>query len=358
MSLFTSSNDTNVTFIIFIKKRYNVTQILSVLLVMTGVIITTLSAQPSSKSTKSTAIVDPYTYAKGIGILSLALVLSGFLGLLQDWTHSKHRRQTQKSSQSHLAQQQLDPSIPAAWQESMFYLHFLALPMFLSLLPDLSAQMHEINMSSQRAKVDIPIPSVNLTSTSFLPSFSVPSLPIHILPYQKDSSLLSITRKAHNEDPNTPILLSLSIPHIYLPLIINTITQLLCVAGVHRLTTRVSAVTVTLVLVVRKAVSLIISVVGIAQAGRVLRNWMYLVFGGIVNFFGWDEKRLDLGYKIPELERFLTTLGTTLTGVGSAKKPQAVDKLMMWLGAGMVMLGTFGYTIGSRSKPAKRKEKS
>jgi UDP-xylose/UDP-N-acetylglucosamine transporter B4 len=331
--------------------RYNTTQILSVLLVMIGVIITTLSAQPSSKTTTT---IDPYTYAKGIGILTLALILSGFLGLLQDWTHPKP---TLKSSQpiAH-AVQQADPGAPAAWQESMFYLHFLALPMFLSLLPDLAAQMHELNMSSQRAEVKIPLPtqvSVNLTRTSIFP------VPIHILPYQEGTSLLSIVR-SQNEDTDSPILLSLSIPYVYLPLIINTITQLLCVAGVHRLTTRVSAVTVTLVLVVRKAVSLIISVVGIAHLGRTFRDWIYLGLDSAIVFFGWDKeiKTEDWGFQSTGLERFLTTLGTALTGVGSAKKPQAVDKTMMWLGALMVMLGTFGYTLGSRAKAATRKEKA
>ncbi len=339
--------------------RYNTTQVLSVLLVMIGVIITTLSAQPSSKTTTT---IDPYTYAKGIGILTLALIFSGFLGLLQDWTHPKHREPTLKSKPSQpiaRAVQQSDPGAPAAWQESMFYLHFLALPMFLSLLPDLTAQMHELNMSSQRAEVEIPIAthfSVNLTRTSILP---VPELPIHILPYQEGASLLSIVR-SQNEDTNSPILLSLSIPHIYLPLIVNTITQLLCVAGVHRLTTRVSAVTVTLILVVRKAVSLIISVVGIAHFGRTLRDWIYLGLDSATGFFGWDKeiKKEDWGFQLTGLERFLTTLGTALTGVGSAKKPQAVDKTIMWLGAMMVMLGTFGYTLGSRARAATRKEKA
>jgi len=333
--------------------RYNTTQILSVLLVMIGVIVTTLSAQPTSKTTTT---IDPSTYAKGIGILTLALIFSGFLGLLQDWTHPKP---TLKSSQpiAH-AVQQSDPGAPAAWQESMFYLHFLALPMFLSLLPDLAAQMHELNVSSQKAEVEIPIPkvSVNLTRTSI---FTVPELPIHILPYQEGTHLLSIVR-SQNEDTNSPISLSFSIPYVYLPLIVNTITQLLCVAGVHRLTTRVSAVTVTLVLVVRKAFSLIISVVGIVHLGRAFRDWIYFGLDSAIVFFGWDKeiKAEDWGFQMTGLERFLTTLGTALTGVGPAKKPQVVDKTMMWLGAMMVMLGTFGYTLGSRAKAATRKEKA
>lgn len=51
------------------------------------------------------------------------------------------------------------------------------------------------------------------------------------------------------------------IPSYYLKLALNVVTQLLCINGVNRLTARVSSLSVSLVLVVRKAVSLVISVV-------------------------------------------------------------------------------------------------
>ena len=68
----------------------------------------------------------------------------------------------------------------------------------------------------------------------------------------------------------------------------------MCVAGVNRLTARVSSLTVTLVLVVRKAVSMLISVV---------------LFG--------------------------------------ARKGE-VDARLMWAGAALVFLCTMGYGAGSR----------
>ena len=82
----------------------------------------------------------------------------------------------------------------------------------------------------------------------------------------------------------------------------------MCVAGVNRLTARVSSLTVTLVLVVRKAVSMVISVV----------------------------------------------LFDPRTGTG--KGPQ-IDAGMMWAGAALVFLGTMGYAAGSRNGSAKAKVK-
>ena len=89
-------------------------------------------------------------------------------------------------------------------------------------------------------------------------------------------------------------LASIALPSGYVPLVLNTLTQIVCVSGVHRLTARVSSLTVTLVLVVRKAVSMLISVV---------------LFG---------------------------------------QRAGEVDARLMWAGAALVFLGTMGYGAGSR----------
>lgn len=61
-------------------------------------------------------------------------------------------------------------------------------------------------------------------------------------------------------------------------LALNLITQGLCVRGVNRLTTRVNSVTVNLVLTVRKAVSLAISVWYYGSG----MTWSLVVGGGMV----------------------------------------------------------------------------
>ncbi|KDR74435.1 hypothetical protein GALMADRAFT_227489 [Galerina marginata CBS 339.88] len=337
------------------KKRYTMTQFLSVLLVTVGVVITTLSAQ--SSSSKSATPIDPYTYATGIGILTLALVLSGMLGLIQDWTYAKHGRPSLSSKTTGNSASEA----PAPWQESMFYLHFLALPMFLPLLPDLAVQMHTLNTSGPRAELSIPIPlpiAANLTTAlplNIVPPYSLPHLPIHLFRHSENVSLLSITQPPYAMNSTSPIVFSLSIPHVYLPLILNTVTQLLCVAGVHRLTTRVSALTVTLVLVVRKAASLMISVIGVSKVGLAIRD---LALAGV------EKLSASLGIRMPEgkwtsnflgidFDAVLGSVGTAFVGPGTTKAPQHVDNRLMWTGATMVLLGTVGYTIGSQPRKAR-----
>jgi len=103
--------------------------------------------------------------------------------------------------------------------------------------------------------------------------------------------------------PSPNVKYSITLPAAYVPLLLNTLTQLLCVSGVHRLTTSVSSLTVTLVLVVRKAVSLVISV---------------MVFGD----------------------------GEDVNG-----------RKAMWGGAALVLIGTIGYSIGSRKRTEGDKKK-
>ena len=328
---------------------------MSVILVTIGVVIATLSA--SEPHSLSTSPLNPYTYASGIGILTLALVLSGFLGLVQDWTYSKYIQPSLSSPK------QNGESSP--WQESMFYHHFLALPMFLPLLPDLAAQMEQLNTIGPRADFRFPLPipaSVDITSfpLSIIPLHSLPHLPIHFFPQSGNLSLLSISQSLSPTNLSTdlheyPLSVSVSIPHIYLPLVLNTITQLVCIAGVHRLTTHVSALTVTLVLVIRKAISLIISIVGIMHVGRVIHGFASLTWETICNVLGLDGSILDSSlWNIfgVDLDVVFSLLGVvpSFGRFGEEKQPQEVDTRMMWTGAALVLLGTVGFAIGSRPR--------
>jgi UDP-xylose/UDP-N-acetylglucosamine transporter B4 len=190
----------------------------------------------------------------------------------------------------------------------MFYLHFLGLFLFLPLLPELKSQISAINHLSPRAEFSVPLPFPPLSFPTLIPPFTS----IQTLNLNLTTTFLSFPSPGNS--------VHLSIPTPYLPLLLNTLTQLLCIAGVHRLTTRVSALTVTLVLVVRKATSLVLSVKG-GVLWRVLPRGVTRLFGG-------------------------------LEGVG--KKYQDVNGTMLWTGAALVMLGTVGYTLGT----AKRTEKT
>ncbi|KAH7888159.1 UAA transporter [Phlebopus sp. FC_14] len=220
----------------FAKKRYTPRQIVSVIVVTVGIVLTTLSAS-KPKSQASIHITDVSLYTQGILILTLALILSGFLGLIQDWVFTQYIKPSQSQSTS-------DTFSQSSWQENMFYLHSLALPLF---------YFSKENITNELARM----------STS--PHVSTP-----------------FRVMLHTPLPG--------MPSMFMYLLMNTATQLLCVIGVNRLTGRVSSLTVTLILTVRKAVSLLLSVA---------------IYGG----------------------------------QGSAK---------MWAGASLVFIGTIGYSIGSR----------
>ncbi|KAJ7714092.1 UAA transporter [Mycena metata] len=269
-------------------KRYTFAQVASVLAVTLGVLLTTMSSSGVNSASPDTN-ADSSTYLQGIAILTLALLLSGFLGLVQDYTYSRYGRPT--------------PGAPKTigtptWQESMFFLHFLALPMFFFVHKDITTQLTSIN-AGPRASFPIPLPDSVISALTIPPPFALPfsSVLSSSRPgFQKASHPISLQR--------TSVGLALAVPRAYLPLLLNTLTQLVCVAGVHRLTTRVSALTVTLVLVVRKAASLVISV------------WM-----------------------------------------GRGRGGSAVDLKLMWTGAALVLAGTVGYSAATgRAREAKEKK--
>ena len=210
-----------------IASRYTLNQIVSVFIVTIGIILTTLSASIPKPTSHDLAAS---LYAQGISILSLALLLSGFLGLSQDYVFARYIKPSEAS----------DPLAQPFWQEHMFYIHFLALPLFYFSRESIATE---------------------LARSTAGPTVSFSSVPL-VLP----STLLYLSA--------------------------NTLTQLLCVIGVNRLTGRVSSLTVTLILTVRKAVSLLLSVA---------------VYGGQAN-------------------------------------------TMMWSGATLVFIGTIGYSLGTRAK--------
>jgi len=182
-------------------------------------------------------------YAQGIAILSLALLLSGFLGIIQDWVYTQYIRPTEAQAAS-------NPQVLPSWQENMFFLHSLALPLFYFSKDGIVSELSRMGAS----------PPISL---SWIPQAYTPSC-------------------------------ASTVPSIFLHLFANTMTQLICVIGVNRLTGRVSSLSVTLILTVRKAVSLLLSVA---------------VYGGQTN-------------------------------------------TKMWIGAALVFLGTVGYSTGSQPKRA------
>ncbi|KAG6909264.1 hypothetical protein DXG01_001326 [Tephrocybe rancida] len=170
--------------VVFLKKRYTSMQIVSVITVSVGVILATLS-KPKATSTSTNSAVpsadELWKYMIGVTMLVVSLFLTAFLGILQEKTYKQYG---------------------PCWQEGVFYTHFLSLPAFLFLIPDIKQGYNSLSQG---------------------PSTS--------------SSLLS-----------------------FMILGGNLISQLICVSGVNRLSSQVSSVSTNLVLTARKALSLCLSV--------------------------------------------------------------------------------------------------
>ncbi|KAG8723699.1 golgi uridine diphosphate-N- acetylglucosamine transporter [Ceratobasidium sp. 395] len=218
--------------------KYSIPMIFSVLVVTAGVAMSTLSSLSHKRShrdedTMSVTIASYQDQLLGLALLTLALVLSSLMGFAQERTYATFGRH---------------------WEEGMFFLHFLALPMFA--FPGIGGDLvQQIKIANSSPKVDVslqslvaPVHSFATTSPVFRPGGPLGGHPAGVLDWIMEKVMAFP-------------LLAITLPSFYIPLAINVFTQFLCVGGVHRLTSRVSSLTVTLVLVVRKAVSLWISVV-------------------------------------------------------------------------------------------------
>ncbi|KAF7726900.1 golgi uridine diphosphate-N- acetylglucosamine transporter [Apophysomyces ossiformis] len=196
--------------ILLLGKRYNAGQVTGVLLVTLGVIMTTLSDASTGNSTNDEASTSEFLI--GITILVVAMVLSAGMGLFQEVTYKKYGKQ---------------------WREGLFYTHFLALPFFLLFYKDLVAQTAVYNASPL-----LPLSTI-IEHTPVIGRFSASSLSPQI----------------HTALEN------IKIPKLWASLVLNMLTQYVCIAGVNRMTAVATSLTLNLVLNLRKFISLLISII-------------------------------------------------------------------------------------------------
>ncbi|KAK0244425.1 UAA transporter [Armillaria nabsnona] len=163
----------------FLKRRYSLVQVVSVIMVSFGVTIATFSRPPSNAPSQSNS--DVRKYSIGIVMLVLSLLCTGFLGMLQEKTYQRYG---------------------PCWKEGVFYTHCLSLPVFLFLIQDVRQGLASLSEPTEASAAGMA----------------------------------------------------------WLILAGNLVTQLICVSGVNRLTSRVSSVSTNLVLTTRKAISLCFSV--------------------------------------------------------------------------------------------------
>lgn len=181
----------------------------------------------------------------GFVILALAMILSAFQGIYADRLYATYGRDH--------------------WKEALFYSHTLSLPLFVTSYSQLSAQWSTI------ASTPSLLSKIPNTVTS-------------------GSTLSMVTTGIQNNGPTQSLLDRLPIQVAYL--IMNALTQYVCIRGVHLLSAKSSSLTVTVVLNIRKLVSLLLSIYlfGNHLGTGVLAGAALVFIGG--GLYGFEGARL------------------------------------------------------------------
>lgn len=174
----------------------------------------------------------------------------------------------------------------ASWTENLFYSHLLSLPLFLPILPALQRQYARLSATP-------------------------------LLQLQEDMS--GIRQKLRTigisaDLVNLGVAFAESLPRGVLFLLANALTQLVCISGVNLLSSKSSAVTVTIMLNIRKLVSFIFSTIlfrhhlsGLMIVGSAL------VFGSGA-LYGWETS-----WRLPQKRGQQEYKAAAMNGRGSKK---------------------------------------
>jgi len=205
-------------------------QIVSVIMVSLGVLATTYSATISNELSNTSIRGSTAQYVAGIGILTLALVLSAAMGIAQDNLYQQYGR--------------------GHWEEALLHIHIMSLPMFALTTSNLTWEYALLKRQTTLLYLSVPC----------------------LVPYSSMVFAAGLSTCV------------MAIPTFIIPLSVTAVTQSVCVIGVHKLTSHVDSLMVSLVLAIRKALSLCLSVVILNRQSGNSSMWAGsgLVLGGIV----------------------------------------------------------------------------
>lgn len=176
-------------------------------------------------------------FTTGLFILLVAQTLSAYMGAYIEDTYT---------------------AFGASWTENLFYSHFLALPLFLPLWDTLSGQWSRLA--------------------------STPPLDLHAYKPYVGVQGLSVTESIIAQALSGAEMM----PRGVLFLLLNACAQLACISGVNLLSAKSSAVTVTIVLNIRKLVSFILSTILFGhELSPMMMLGSALVFGSGA-LYGWE----------------------------------------------------------------------
>lgn len=193
-------------------------------------------SQGKEMSYKASASSSDYT--QGLAILLVAQFLSAYMGAYTEDTYATYG---------------------ASWTENLFYSHFLSLPLFLPLSGTLRDQYQKLAAT----------PKVDVGNSRVIGTLQ-----------QRGPAVSNVI--------DTLVTYAEGTPQGVFYLMTNALTQLVCISGVNLLSAKSSAVTVTIVLNIRKLVSFILSTL---IFGHSLDTKMIigstLVFGSGA-LYGWE----------------------------------------------------------------------
>lgn len=202
------------------------------------------------KSSSSSA--DSSEFTKGLVVLLTAQVVAAWMGAYVEDVFAEYK---------------------ASWTENLFYGHLLSLPLFLPIASTLRLQYDRL--------VDTPFLNVDQLITDNSRASSPFTNPV----------ILRTFRPVIDRLPSGILFLT-----------INTLTQLACISGVNLLSSKTSAVTVTIVLNIRKLVSFIFSTIlfGHTLSGKMIIG-STMVFGSGA-LYGWETS-----WRLPQQRKKPTT---------------------------------------------------
>lgn len=204
--------------IIILKKSYDFSKYLSVLMITAGILLCTWISGSNVESTQvnpdpeESAVTVFFWWTVGITLLTVALFISARMGIYQEVLYKRYGKYP---------------------DEALYYTHLLPLPFFLILYKNIWDHIQIANASEL---------------------YSVP-------------------------------IINTDVPIIWIYLLGNVLTQYLCISSVYVLTTECASLTVTLVVTLRKFVSLLFSIVYFRNPFT-LHHWIgtILVFSGTIIF--------------------------------------------------------------------------
>ncbi|KAL4883606.1 UAA transporter family-domain-containing protein [Aspergillus karnatakaensis] len=256
-------------------KRYSRGQISAVALLTFGVVTSALADAQAKGQSIQIGVSNNSSMSNtliGFAILALAMLLSAFQGTYADRLYETYGR-------SH-------------WKEALFYSHTLSLPLFLPTSPQLLTQWHELRSSpSLLSHISNIIGRPREMESAF--NSSDMTLRGDTCATSTSSSFKAIIEQlVICQDYETFQGLLTGVPVQVFYLMLNALTQYWCIRGVHLLSAKSSSLTVTIVLNIRKLVSLLLSIhlFGNTLSHGVLVGAILVFVGGAI--YGCEGARL------------------------------------------------------------------